>query len=447
MAKGWTIGDTSKQYETSGIGPGMVSTGEGDKGGISYGSYQLSTNEGSVQEFLNQSPKYKAIFNGMKPGTTAFSNQWKVEAKKDPEGFHQAQHDFIESKFYNVQVNALVKNGIDLRDRGPAVQDMLWSTSVQYRGLTQTVFTNALKGKDLSKLSDVDIIKSVQDYKYEHNNSLFKSSPKLWDGLKKRAINEKNSLINLAKTYGGDKVNGYTSKTQAEKDAQSYNSATPSKTQSSNLLKTGSKGTAVQTLQEQLNQLGFHDAKGNPLNPDGDFGAKTREAIEAFQRQHGLSVDGKVGAQTLAKIEEQLKLLQPSPEKTTDKLAPEVQATKDKLEETLRPQLEQQGVGQKPADAMMATCTCACVQKPIPAANITQVVINTDNNRIIITTNSPNLFISIDAVQASRNNPETQYQQANQHVEQQAQNPQIKEQEAQQQTLAQQQINQSSISR
>ena len=42
----WQRGQTSAHYETGGRGPGHVSTGQGDHGGVSYGSYQYATNVG-----------------------------------------------------------------------------------------------------------------------------------------------------------------------------------------------------------------------------------------------------------------------------------------------------------------------------------------------------------------------------------------------------------------
>ena len=60
----------------------------------------------------------------------------------------------------------------------------------------------------------------------------------------------------------------------------------------------GNAGPAVQTLQEQLNQLGMRDGKGHALVADGKFGANTGHAVEAFQKANGLKVDGVVGAQT-----------------------------------------------------------------------------------------------------------------------------------------------------
>lgn len=205
---GWTLGQTSSRYETSGRGPGTVSTGAGDHGGVSYGSYQLSTNESTVQEFLRFNRSIGASFTGLSAGTSVFRDRWHTFAAADPEGFHRAQHDFIQHKFYDVQMQRLQDAGIDLSQRGPAVQDMPWSTSVQFRDRTRSIMQGALDGKDLATLSDVDIVSAVQDHKRDHNNTLFRSSPTWWPGLLARAANEKQDLVDLARSYGGDQAPG-----------------------------------------------------------------------------------------------------------------------------------------------------------------------------------------------------------------------------------------------
>ena len=63
-------------------------------------------------------------------------------------------------------------------------------------------------------------------------------------------------------------------------------------------LKLGSTGPDVRNVQTKLKQLGF--LKGTV---DGDFGKATEEAVKKFQKQYGLEVDGKVGANTLAKLQ------------------------------------------------------------------------------------------------------------------------------------------------
>lgn len=64
------------------------------------------------------------------------------------------------------------------------------------------------------------------------------------------------------------------------------------------MLEQGDHGTAVGTLQSRLAKLGYTDTHGQPLKRDGEFGPNTRHAVEAFQRDHQLPIDGKVGPQT-----------------------------------------------------------------------------------------------------------------------------------------------------
>lgn len=51
-------------------------------------------------------------------------------------------------------------------------------------------------------------------------------------------------------------------------------------------------------LQEQLAELGYTDTRGRPLPVNGHVDLATRHAVEAFQQQHGLKVDGIVGPMT-----------------------------------------------------------------------------------------------------------------------------------------------------
>ena len=57
-------------------------------------------------------------------------------------------------------------------------------------------------------------------------------------------------------------------------------------------LQEGDKGVAVEKLQKALNYYGA------TLATDGIFGPKTKEAVEAYQKAHGLTVDGLAGTAT-----------------------------------------------------------------------------------------------------------------------------------------------------
>ncbi len=69
-----------------------------------------------------------------------------------------------------------------------------------------------------------------------------------------------------------------------------------SSTAKSLILKVGSSGEAVQTLQLQLKKLGYFSGTGT-----GYYGSVTREAVIAFQRANGLSADGIAGPATRKK--------------------------------------------------------------------------------------------------------------------------------------------------
>lgn len=63
------------------------------------------------------------------------------------------------------------------------------------------------------------------------------------------------------------------------------------------VLKQGSTGTQVKTLQTKLKNWGYYTG-----NVDGIYGARTTEAVKYFQRKNGLTADGIVGAKTAAAL-------------------------------------------------------------------------------------------------------------------------------------------------
>lgn len=63
------------------------------------------------------------------------------------------------------------------------------------------------------------------------------------------------------------------------------------------LIKTGSRGNEVYTIQTKLKNWSYTNA-----SPDGVFGNNTKEAVKYFQRKNGLTPDGVVGYLTLSKL-------------------------------------------------------------------------------------------------------------------------------------------------
>ena len=102
--------------------------------------------------------------------------------------------------------------------------------------------------------------------------------------------------INLTK---GSKV-GQATTAASGKSVPTLASASPN-------LKKGSTGKQVGYLQKDLNYLGFKGKNGKSLTVDEDFGTNTEYAVRAFQKKHGLVVDGIYGSKSKAKMASLLK--------------------------------------------------------------------------------------------------------------------------------------------
>ena len=287
----WRLGQTSERFESGGAGPGAVSGGQGDLGGISYGSYQLASGPGTVGNFVRQST-YKTNFADMAVNSNEFIAEWKQLASSDP-GFGVAQHDFIQKTHYEPRVKALQSIGFDPESRGPAVQDMVWSTAVQYQGLTSKVVPRGLEeayGKDykLDDLSDAQIVTAVQDSKLRHVLEDFRSSKANSPGLEKRIETEKHALVYLAD-------NGVPMPSR-EVDAIERSFAP---------LRVGSSGDRVQSVQRDLKDLGYLSRAGGLIDADGHFGPATRDGLVQFQAASGLYPHGEITVLTRLRLDEQ----------------------------------------------------------------------------------------------------------------------------------------------
>lgn len=196
-ANGFKLGSVSSKYESGGRYD-IVSSGTGDFGGKSYGKYQLSSNQGSTEKFLNQSG-YVKDFSGLQVGTKEYDAKWKELAKTKE--FNDAQDKFAQAKYHG-GITKVTKDtfGIDLSKRGLAVQEMLLSTGIQYGEGTGLV-GRALRDRKADEMSDEDIIKAVQDYKAANVQTNFKSSsPEVRASVSKRIENEKIDLLRLSKS-------------------------------------------------------------------------------------------------------------------------------------------------------------------------------------------------------------------------------------------------------
>ena len=76
------------------------------------------------------------------------------------------------------------------------------------------------------------------------------------------------------------------------------------------VLRTGSTGSAVEQLQFWLNTLAQYESSIPSLTVDGVYGTGTANAVRAFQRKYGLTVDGVVGRATWTELYDQFRSIQ-----------------------------------------------------------------------------------------------------------------------------------------
>ncbi len=91
----------------------------------------------------------------------------------------------------------------------------------------------------------------------------------------------------------------------------------PKPTSTVYVIKRGSKGGDVKSLQQKLKKLGY--LKGSA---DGDFGKETEDALKAFQRRNNLTADGIAGRATLSRIQSSSAKRAPATPKPTPKATP-----------------------------------------------------------------------------------------------------------------------------
>lgn len=126
MTLNGSLGSLSARFESKG-NPGVI--GYDSTGGLSYGAYQLAHN--NAKTFIEQSP-YASEFRGLPFNSQQFQNKWKQIAQRDPQGFLNAQHQFIQKTHFEPQVKKLKDAGINIASFPQIVKDVIWSTAVQH---------------------------------------------------------------------------------------------------------------------------------------------------------------------------------------------------------------------------------------------------------------------------------------------------------------------------
>jgi murein DD-endopeptidase MepM/ murein hydrolase activator NlpD len=203
------LGALSAKYETGGRGPGVVSTGVGDPGGVSYGSYQMATKMGVPQKFVTQAGfPWLADFQNLSAGSAEFTACWKRIAANETDAFQKAQHEYIKKTHYDLLAAKILNDdSLDVNTRCRTLQDVVWSTAVQHGGGTSMVH-KALANVTCARTDpgfDEQLIRAIyaeRGRKKPDGTLVYfsRSSPNVQKGVANRFKNELNdALAMLAK--------------------------------------------------------------------------------------------------------------------------------------------------------------------------------------------------------------------------------------------------------
>jgi len=203
------LGALSAKYETGGRGPGTVSTGKGDPGGVSYGSYQMASKMGVPQKFVAQNGfPWLTDFQNLVAGSAEFTACWKRIAASDADAFQKCQHAYIKQTHYDLLCAKILNDDqLDVNTRSRALQDVVWSTAVQHGGNTSMIH-KALANVSCARTDaafDEQLIRAIyaeRGRKKADGNLVYfsKSSPNVQKGVANRFLNELNdALAMLAK--------------------------------------------------------------------------------------------------------------------------------------------------------------------------------------------------------------------------------------------------------
>ena len=131
-------GRLSARYESGSRGAAAV--GYDRNGGTSYGTYQISSRQGTFARFLafldGEEPALADRLRRAGPADTggtrgAVPTEWKAIAAEQPERFEALQEAFIRDSHYDPALQG-VREALGLDDLSPALQEVLWSTAVQH---------------------------------------------------------------------------------------------------------------------------------------------------------------------------------------------------------------------------------------------------------------------------------------------------------------------------
>jgi hypothetical protein len=202
------IGALSRRFESKAdLLAGVGTIGYDANGGTSYGIYQISSRQGSMDQFLKfletRRPDWASrLRSAGNPNTGgvdgAFPREWKAIASEAPEEFAALQHEFIRERYFEPAC-AMIKSetGIDIHSEPKILQEMVWSMAVQHGvGGAVSIFKQALKEVSMGETQTFEVPKEdIIERVYAIRSKKFASSSSRIRQAVIRRFEQEKSLV------------------------------------------------------------------------------------------------------------------------------------------------------------------------------------------------------------------------------------------------------------
>ncbi|SMF39853.1 hypothetical protein [Desulfovibrio gilichinskyi] len=197
-------GELSAKFESG--SQGVSAIGYDRVGGTSYGKYQIASNTGSMEQFIdflkNKNPELAERLELSGPANTGskrgrMPDEWRKIAAEDPVNFEKMQHDFIRSSHYDPAVKKILEQtGIDVNKLPGPLREVLWSTSVQHgaTGASNMISRalNKLSSQATEKGFPSELVKEIYG---ERKDQFASSTGAVQNSVTERLTQEQNMVL------------------------------------------------------------------------------------------------------------------------------------------------------------------------------------------------------------------------------------------------------------
>lgn len=134
------LGFLSARFESASAG--VAAIGYDPSGGTSYGTFQIASKPGTMEEFLRfldrRAPEWAERLRAAGPADTGsrsgkMPRVWREIASESPERFDEIQREFVRNNHFEPARRWIrERTGLDIGTSGRAVQEVVFSTAVQH---------------------------------------------------------------------------------------------------------------------------------------------------------------------------------------------------------------------------------------------------------------------------------------------------------------------------